>query len=157
MYTQNFEQCRSFCRHCIKVCFINECYNNQRGFLGGSAGKESACNAGRLGFDPWVGKIHWRREELTQSSILAWRIPWTVKTAHGVAKSQTQLSNFHRWADPWGSCISNSCHFWTSLIPQLVKNSTCNAGAFGSIPALGRYAGEGIGYPLQYSWASLGA
>ena len=28
----------------------------------------------------------------THSSILAWRIPWTV---HGVAKSQTQLSNFH--------------------------------------------------------------
>ena len=26
----------------------------------------------------------------THSSILAWRIPWTV---HGVAKSQTQLSN----------------------------------------------------------------
>ena len=23
------------------------------------------------------------------------------------------------------------------------------------IPGLGRYAGEGIGYPLQYSWASL--
>ena len=28
----------------------------------------------------------------TQSSILAWRIPWTV---HGVAKNQTQLSGFH--------------------------------------------------------------
>ena len=25
------------------------------------------------------------------------------------------------------------------------------------IPDLGRSAGEGIGYPLQYSWASLGA
>ena len=25
----------------------------------------------------------------------------------------------------------------------------------GSIPGLGRSAGEGIGYPLQYSWASL--
>jgi len=23
------------------------------------------------------------------------------------------------------------------------------------IPGLGRFAGEGIGYPLQYSWASL--
>ena len=27
------------------------------------------------------------------SSILAWRIPWTVD--HGVAKSQTRLSDFH--------------------------------------------------------------
>ena len=33
---------------------------------------------GRSGFNPWVGKIPWRRERLTHSSILAWRIPWTV-------------------------------------------------------------------------------
>ena len=35
------------------------------------------------------------------------------------------------------------------------KESTCNAGNPSSIPVLGRYAGEGIGYPLQYSWATL--
>ena len=35
------------------------------------------------------------------------------------------------------------------------KESTCNAGDPSSIPGLGRYTGEGIGYPLQYSWASL--
>ena len=35
------------------------------------------------------------------------------------------------------------------------KESTCNAGDTGSIPGLGRSSGEGIGYPLQYSWASL--
>ena len=35
------------------------------------------------------------------------------------------------------------------------KESTCNTGDPGSIPGLGRSAGEGIGYPLQYSWASL--
>ena len=29
-------------------------------------------------FYPWVGKIPWRREKATHSSILAWRIPWTV-------------------------------------------------------------------------------
>ena len=37
------------------------------------------------------------------------------------------------------------------------KESACNAGDPSSIPGLGRSAGEGIGYPLQYSWASLGA
>ena len=37
------------------------------------------------------------------------------------------------------------------------KESACNAGDPGSIPGSGRSAGEGIGYPLQYSWASLGA
>ena len=31
------------------------------------------------------------------------------------------------------------------------KESACNAGDSGSIPGLGRSAGEGIGYPLQYS------
>ena len=33
--------------------------------------------------------------------------------------------------------------------------STCNAGNAGSIPGSGRSPGEGIGYPLQYSWGSL--
>ena len=31
------------------------------------------------------------------------------------------------------------------------KESFCNAGDPGSIPRLGRYPGEGNGYPLQYS------
>ena len=35
------------------------------------------------------------------------------------------------------------------------KESACNAGDPGSIPGSGRSAGEGIGYPLHYSWASL--
>ena len=36
----------------------------KQGFPGGSAGKESACNVGDLGFETWVGKIPWRREQL---------------------------------------------------------------------------------------------
>ena len=67
---------------------------------------------------------------------------------------------------------------WVSLVAQLVKNppalwrpvfcllsvvpdssfgkeSACNAGDPGSIPGLGGSAGEGVGYPLRYSWASL--
>ena len=35
------------------------------------------------------------------------------------------------------------------------KESTCNVGDLGSIPESGKSPGEGIGYPLQYSWASL--
>ena len=35
------------------------------------------------------------------------------------------------------------------------KESSCNAGDPSLIPGLGRSSGEGIGYPLQYSWASL--
>ena len=35
------------------------------------------------------------------------------------------------------------------------KESACSAGDPGSIPGSGRSTGEGIGYPLQDSWASL--
>ena len=42
---------------------------------------------------------HLEEEMATHSSTLAWRIPWTEEpgraTVHGVAKSQTQLSDFH--------------------------------------------------------------
>ena len=35
------------------------------------------------------------------------------------------------------------------------KESACNAGGPGSNPGLGKSPGEGVGYPLQYSWTSL--
>ena len=35
------------------------------------------------------------------------------------------------------------------------KESACNAGDPGPIPGSGRSDGEWIGYPFQYSWASL--
>ena len=50
----------------------------------------------------------------------------------------------------WNKNIS--CHIlWSSV----GKESTCSAGDTGSIPGSGRSPGEGIGYPFQYSWASL--
>ena len=106
------------------------------GFTGGSAGKESACNAGEPGSIPgsgrspregigypfqyswaslvaqvvknssalwetWVRSLGWevslKQGMVSHSSALAWKIPmdrgaWLV-TVHGVAKSQTRLSN----------------------------------------------------------------
>ena len=46
---------------------------------------------------------------------------------------------------------------WGLGIPGISAGgeSVCNAGDSGSIPGSGRSPGEGIGYPLQYSWASL--
>ena len=58
-------------------------------------------------------------------------------------------------------------YYWQGLNIQFLQNtsgfphssvgkeSACNAGNPGSIPGSGRSAGEGIGYPPQYSWASL--
>ena len=53
-----------------------------------------------------------------------------------------------------------SCLFRNSFIKGCPDSSvgeefTCNAGDPGLIPGSGRAPGEGIGYPLQYSWASL--
>ena len=96
------------------------CLEVNRDFPGGSAGKESACNAGDPSLIPGLGRSAgegigyplqyswaffvaqlvknppamwetWVRSLGWQSSILAWRIPRTV---HGVAKSQTRLNNF---------------------------------------------------------------
>ena len=41
------------------------------------------------------------------------------------------------------------------LDSSVSKESAYNAGDPGSIPGSVRSAEEGIGYPLQYSWASL--
>ena len=67
----------------------------------------------------------------------------------------------------WGNSVQ-LCFFYSSLIylweldipwgfPQSSagKKSIFNAGNPGLIPGSGRSPGEGIGYPLQYSWASL--
>ena len=48
--------------------------------------------------------------------------------------------------------VTHSMGFLDSSID---KESTCKAVDPSSIPGLGRSAGERIGYPLQYSWASL--
>ena len=46
--------------------------------------------------ETWVQSLGWEdaleKGKATHSSILAWRIPWTVL---GVAKSGTRLNNFH--------------------------------------------------------------
>ena len=79
---------------------------------------------------------------------------------HGVAKSWTRLRD---WTElNWTECILweatfSYClwFFWGFPNSSVGKESTCNAGDPGSIHGSGRSAGEGISYPLQYSWASL--
>ena len=45
--------------------------------------------------------------------------------------------------------------YWGFLGGSAGKESSCNGGDPSSIPGSGSSPGEGIGYPLQYSWASL--
>ena len=63
------------------------------GFPGGSAGQESACNAGDLGSIPGFGRSPGEGNGyLFQYSGLANSMDCIV---HRVAKSQTRLSDFH--------------------------------------------------------------
>ena len=77
---------------CLLVCSFRF-----KGFPGGARGKEPACQCRRCKrprFDPWVGKIPWRRVQQLTLVFLpgeshgqrAWRA-----TVHSIAKSQTRL------------------------------------------------------------------
>ena len=54
----------------------------------------------------------------------------------------------------WNLSFSSKVIICTSLIAQLVKNLPA-VQETGLIPGLGRSAGGGLGYSLQYSWVSL--
>ena len=93
------------------------------GFPGGASGKEPICQLRRqkkFGFDPWVGKIPWRR---------AWQSPpvfmpgeshgqwaWSV-TIHRVTKSQTWL----KWLS---TALHSGMHTYTFLLSISIYLST---------------------------------
>ena len=70
------------CATRLQKSLVNYIFNDLWGFPDNSAGKECACNAGDPGFNPWVGKIPWRRE----------RLPTTVLWP----------GEFHGQYSPWG-------------------------------------------------------
>ena len=62
----------------------------------------------------------------------------------------------------WRATVHSVAKVWTRLNREtgfpdssVGKESACNAGDPRSIPGSGKSAGEGTGYPLQYSWAYL--
>ena len=102
-------------------------------------------------WETWIWSLGWEdpleKGTATHSSVLGWRIPWTVQSRGSQRVGHTErLSLFFL-----NICCGKS---WASLIAQLVKNlpamqETC------LILGSGRSPGEGIGYTLQYSWATL--
>ena len=83
---------------CSYIYTVAHPSHHQRGFLGGSDGKESTRDVGGLGLIPGLRRFLGEGNgDPPQYSCLensmdrgAWRA-----TAHGVAKSRTLLSNFH--------------------------------------------------------------
>ena len=90
------------------------------GFPCGSAGKESACNAGDLGLIPGLGRSPGEGKGYPlQYSGLENSIGCIV---HGVAKSQTLLNNFHFTLVVEGTQSSElmvSCSLSDPMIPSV--------------------------------------
>ena len=86
------------------------------GFPGGSAGKESACNVGDLGSIPGLGRSPGEGKGYPlQYSGLENPMDCIV---HGVAKSQTWLSDFHFLQR---KCPSFSLYSWnTAVLPTYI-------------------------------------
>ena len=76
-------------------------------FPGGASGKEPACNAGdmRYGFNPWVGKIPWRKE------LLPTPVFWP--------------GEFHGLFSPWGHKeLDTTESLWNNRLVPNRKRST---------------------------------
>ena len=109
---------------------------NKVDFATHQLGKEPACNVGDLGLIPGLGRSP--GEEKSYPFQYSGLENSTNCIVHGVSKSQTRLSDLQGFPDS-----------------SVGKESACNAGDPGLSPGSGRSTGEGIGYLLQYSWASL--
>ena len=104
-----------------------------QGFPCGSAGKESACNVGDLGSIPGLGRSPGEGIGYPlQYSGLENSMDCTV---HGIAKSRTQLTNFHfhfrKWkVQPWETSQSKILS-QGNLIPLLIaKRATLQKRTF---------------------------
>ena len=84
---------------------------------------------------------------------------------HGVTKSHHWATFLRKRPKFKSQLLYLSCDFACTIHPKhphflkipdssVGKESTCSVGDPGLIPGPGRSAGEGIGYPLQYCWAS---
>ena len=129
-----------------------------------------------------MGSVPGREEPLeeemaTHFSILAWKIPWTeesdgLQSSRGPQRVESNLmterahththihthTHTQRYRSIYFLCGDQQIDIdgYRSFPDSSVgKESPCNAGNSGSISESGRSSGEGIGYPLWYSWASL--
>ena len=121
---------------------------------------QASHTAGRF-FTSWAtreAQEHWTESLLKQIFL-------TQESNWGPLNCRWYLYQLSYW-DPWSQRVGPD---WGTELNSYVdivcrrgfshssvgKISACNAGDPGSVPGLGSSHGEGIGYPLQYSWASL--
>ena len=112
------------------------------GFPGGSAGKESACNAGDLTLIPGLGRSpgEGKGYPLQYSGLEN-----SMSTVHGVAKSWTRLTDFHSHMESsgqkltvWFLHVAHSLHLYTyeTRFYKLLPTESCGETAYGHKSAL---------------------
>ena len=91
--------------------------------------------------------------------LLGYRLLTTSYCIHS-GRDQRETRSLFPGTNPIHWCDYH-IHIFLLLFPKgfpdssVGKESTCNSGDPGLIPGSGSSPGEGIGYPLQYSWVSL--
>ena len=108
--------------------------------------------------DPWTQSLIQAKDEWGTWLHL---MPLTLQT-RGQCPRQVHRGVLPWQALPWRSSggAPSSARFphaspGDESLPSAGKESACSAGDPSSIPGSGRSAGEGVGYPVQNSWASL--
>ena len=99
----------------------------------------------------------WKVKGKSLSRVRPSATPWTAAFQ---APPSMGFSRQEYLAVPDLSCgmqdlLAVAYGIWGLPDSSISKESTCNAEDPSLIPGPGRSTGEGIGYPLQYSWASL--
>ena len=106
------------------------------GFPCGSAGKESTCNAGDLGSILGVGRDSLEKGKATHSSILAWRIQWTIQFTGSLRVG----------------------HDWATFTSQVLPGKTTGVGYHfllqGIFLTQGSNPGLLLGRQILYYWAT---
>ena len=110
------------------------------GFPGGARGKEPACQCRRhkrCGFDPWIGKIPWRRawqptpvflpgESHGQRSLEGYS-PWGHRVRHDWATKRALTSEHteNHLCSVWSSGTKGSAvtQVWVQILPALLPGS----------------------------------
>ena len=94
--------------------------------LGFSSGKESVCQRRRPQFNPWVGKMPWRRKWQPIPVVLPGKSldkgAWQVQST-GLQKSWTRISNYTTTLEVL-ECFSALCPYTLLLGGQLYLSNT---------------------------------
>ena len=101
--------------------------------------------------EPWTPNSGWRLLQRPTGDPLS--VQGSLSQTTGPAKESIFERLFQNVHPHSGSIQINlsHCSCWGLLGGSDSEEATCNAGAPGLIPELGRSPGEGNGYPLQYS------